>query len=502
MGVRVLACVILGCLALAVNCDEAINSTAAATTTTITTSKPIPYQDSNICKLCKCEDTKVDCFDQGITTFFTIKEWEDIIDLKPSTVDLSENRFTNITVIADLTIEVLNLSRCNIEYIENASFRDLQEMRVLDLSHNKLTSDKLSPHAFEGRYAPEEFEPLASMRVLNLAYNDLHSLNQDLFEHMPELEELDLSGNPLTTIDHVTLVAIASLPMLKVLRMRSCELDEIPSKFLHTPRYLENLDLSDNKLTAVPQELEEAKDLVYLNINQNPIVAIDVNSDEHPAFPRLRKLKELHMCNMPKLRTIGPMALAGLESVEKLHISFNPSLSYLDPKALARPDDIGETFDWPLVKELYLKSNNLTEVDTRLLSRWDLLEKVDVSDNPFLCDCSTQWMVDVLAPIVDSKGANATLMVCQEPIEMRGHTMKDLHDSHRTMRCVDKYGHRPEKDGAILLGTLIGVLLAVPIMLSLMLLWRRGYFAWLGLRPPADVSRAFYKRAPADDILY
>lgn len=54
------------------------------------------------------------------------------------------------------------------------------------------------------------------MRVLNLAYNDLHSLNQDLFEHLPQLEELDISGNPLTTIDHVTLIAISSLPMLKV----------------------------------------------------------------------------------------------------------------------------------------------------------------------------------------------------------------------------------------------------------------------------------------------
>lgn len=69
---------------------------------------------------------------------------------------------------------------------------------------------------FQGRFMPEEYEPLAALRTLNLAYNDLHSLHQDLFEHMPELEELDLSGNPLTTIDHVTLIAISSLPMLKV----------------------------------------------------------------------------------------------------------------------------------------------------------------------------------------------------------------------------------------------------------------------------------------------
>lgn len=55
------------------------------------------------------------------------------------------------------------------------------------------------------------------MRTLSLAHNELHSLNQDLFEHLPELAELDLSGNPLVTIDHVTLIAVGSLPLLKVI---------------------------------------------------------------------------------------------------------------------------------------------------------------------------------------------------------------------------------------------------------------------------------------------
>ncbi|XP_048004216.1 uncharacterized protein LOC125240358 [Leguminivora glycinivorella] len=109
-------------------------------------------------------------------------------------------------------------------------------------------------------------------------------------------------------------------------------------------------------------------------------------------------------------------------------------------------------------------------------------------------------MVDLLVTYVERRAANESeKLVCQEPIEMKGLTMKQLHDKKSHMRCVDKYGNRPERDGAILLGTLIGVLLAVPIMLSLMLLWRRGYFGWLGFRGPVDVSRAFYKRAPADD---
>ncbi|CAH2056150.1 unnamed protein product, partial [Iphiclides podalirius] len=490
---------LISCLAVALLYVDFVSTDNVTTVTPAKIPKEL-VKETGICRKCKCNDNKVDCFDQSITEFFSIDEWNDLKELKPTHVDLSENLIVNVTLIGDLPIKVLNLSRCSIEYIENASFKDLQEMTELDLSHNKLTSERLSPHAFEGRYLPEEYEPLAAMRKLNLAYNDLHSLNQDLFEHLPELTELDLSGNPLTTIDHVTLVAISSLPMLKVLRMRSCQLTEIPDKFLHTPRYLERLDISDNQLTAVPQELEETKNLMFLNLNQNPITELDMASEDHPGFPRLRKLQELHMCNMKSLRSIGPGALAGLESLERLHMSFNPKLAHIDPKAMARPDDIGETYDWPVVKEIYLQSNNLSEIDSRLLPRWDLLEAIDVSNNPFLCDCSTQWMVDILVPLIEAKTLNATAsMVCDEPIEMKGYTMKHLHDIHRTMRCVDKYGHRPEKDGAMLLGTLIGVLLAVPIMLTLMLLWRHGYFAWIGLRGPVDVSRAFYKRAPADD---
>ncbi|KAI8433355.1 hypothetical protein MSG28_015398 [Choristoneura fumiferana] len=338
-------CIVLCCILIGAQCQEAATVEADNTVA----------KESGICRVCVCKDGKVNCKDQNLVDFFTLEEWGNLTDYKPTSVDLSDNLLTNITAIADLSNRSARLSNNKIDFIENASFRDLQEMRVLDLSHNKLTS-KLSPHAFE----------------LNLAYNDFHSLHQDLFEHLPELTSLDLTGNPLTTIDH-------------------------------------HLDLSDNQLTMVPQELEETKNL------------------------------ELHMCNMPELKRIGAGALAGLENLVKLHLSYNPKLEDIDAKALARPDDIGETYDWPMIKELYIISNNLSEIDRRLVSRWDLVEKLDVSNNPFLCDCSTQWMVDVLVPI------------------MRGYTMKHLHDIHRTMRCVDKYGNRPERDGAILLGTLIAL---------------------------------------------
>ncbi|KAG7295506.1 hypothetical protein JYU34_021713 [Plutella xylostella] len=479
--------------------DEDSDTTEAPQAGANSTIVPTDY----ICRACVCKDGMVNCNNQNVQDFFSAADWAGLTDFKPLQVDLSNNELKSVTHVLELPIEVLNLSRNSIDTMEKASFRDLQKIRVLDLSHNRLTSAALSPHVFEGRYSPEEYEPLATMRTLSLAYNDLHSINQDLFEHLTELTELDMSGNPLMFIDHVTLIAISSLPQLKILRLRSCQLKEIPDKFLHTPRYLERLDISDNQLTAVPQELEETKNLVYLNINQNPIVRLDKKDEDFLGFPTLSKLKELHMSNMPELTYIGEGTLSGLENLESLHMCLNEKLSYIHPKALARVDGSGEAYVWPTLKELYIHSNNLSEVDSRLVARWNLLEAIDVSNNPYLCECSTQWMVDVLTTVVEMKKENASsLMVCQEPIEMRGKTMKHLHDIHRTMRCVDKYGNRPERDGAILMGCLIGVLLAVPIMLTIVLLWRRGYFAWIGASGPSDFHRAFYKRAPHEENNY
>lgn len=64
--------------------------------------------------------------------------------------------------------------------------------------------------------------------------------------------------------------------------MRGCKLKEIPPKFLHTPGYLEYLDFSNNQLSIVPQEIEEAKNLMYLNLNQNPIMRLEQDSVDFP----------------------------------------------------------------------------------------------------------------------------------------------------------------------------------------------------------------------------
>lgn len=59
------------------------------------------------------------------------------------------------------------------------------------------------------------YEPL-EVEVLKLSRNGLHTLDPDLFEHLPMLKELSLDGNPFEVIDHPTLIALADIPLLQV----------------------------------------------------------------------------------------------------------------------------------------------------------------------------------------------------------------------------------------------------------------------------------------------
>ncbi|RVE39946.1 hypothetical protein evm_015404 [Chilo suppressalis] len=91
-----------------------------------------------ICSKCICKDGKVDCSSKGLTKFFPQHKWAALKNFRPTIVDMSNNSFERITLMAELPIEVLNLSRCGIQAVEFAAFRPLRNMRVLDLSHNKV----------------------------------------------------------------------------------------------------------------------------------------------------------------------------------------------------------------------------------------------------------------------------------------------------------------------------------------------------------------------------
>lgn len=149
---------------------------------------------------------------------FTKDDWNTLVngDVIFTTIKLVNNSITHIPVLPAYPVENLYLSFNQINNITDGAFQNLNKLAKLDLSHNNLTTKILDPDVFKGQYSADKYEPINSLIELDLAYNDLHALQNDLFEHVPNLETLILCKNTFQVIDTSTLVAIASLTSLKV----------------------------------------------------------------------------------------------------------------------------------------------------------------------------------------------------------------------------------------------------------------------------------------------
>ncbi|XP_029040261.1 TLR4 interactor with leucine rich repeats-like [Osmia bicornis bicornis] len=466
------------------------NETVNHVATKINETVPGPKLPS-LCATCNCTDDTIDCEDRNLTDLFFGSQWPNSTF---NLVSFQGNQLTFIKPFPTLHIKKLILRNNKIMNISHSAFKQLINLTELDLSDNYLTSENLQPPAFEGRFSPDAYEPLAKLRVLNLANNELHSLHQDLFEHMSALKVLNLSGNLFSKIDFSTSIAIDSIVELEELDLSYCGLKSLSdTHFYSSFRVLKKLNLSGNQFTAPPSALEEAKTLKSLYMDENPMQIISSTQ----SFPRMPNLTELSLCCMPHLTVIGAGAFSGLRALEHLRIQNCPKLEAVDGYALAAQTE-SEGPMWPPLKKLDLSDNALRYLPEHFVARWDWLEELDLMNNKWSCDCNNQYLIRMLLPQYGKKlmGDDVNSLTCTEPPEHRGKKLTSL--SNRNIRCLDLNGAQPEKDAMVLVGVLIGVMLAIPVCLTIFILWRRGFF-FFGPQGPADFSRAFYKRTANDD---
>lgn len=176
-------------------------------------------KESALCKKCICnfETSLLDCTEK-LGQWLSAEEWEILTngDVTFKTIKLEHNNLTSIAILPKYSVENLYLAYNQIESIVEGAFQNLTELSTLDLSHNKLTSKALKPDVFKGPYTANDFKALEKMKSLNLGNNEIHSLDPDLFEHIPYLEELILCSNTFQVIDKLTETAISGLTSLKV----------------------------------------------------------------------------------------------------------------------------------------------------------------------------------------------------------------------------------------------------------------------------------------------
>ncbi|KAH0549937.1 hypothetical protein KQX54_015985 [Cotesia glomerata] len=102
-------------------------------------------QHLNICDICECKEKEINCTSRHLTHHFENSFWPSIpLEL----VTFENNSIVHLKRFPNVTISKLILRHNRISKIDDNAFQEIQNLSQLDLSHNQLTSSILLPTVF------------------------------------------------------------------------------------------------------------------------------------------------------------------------------------------------------------------------------------------------------------------------------------------------------------------------------------------------------------------
>lgn len=106
-------------------------------------------------------------------------------------------------------------------------------------------------------------------------------------------------------------------------------------------------------------------------------------------------LKTLHLTYMPNLEAIHAHSLSGLKFLDELHLHHNVFLSYINGRAFYSTDEVES--ELPQLRFLDIHDCNLTRMSSTFLPYWKTLDYLNISGNPWICDCYNQEFIETVA---------------------------------------------------------------------------------------------------------
>ncbi|MEQ2195428.1 hypothetical protein XENOCAPTIV_012677 [Xenoophorus captivus] len=148
-------------------------------------------------------------------------------------------------------IKYVYLQRNQITGIQDGVFDNATNLMWVILSHNQLSSDKISDNIFV---------KLESLDRLYLDHNELTRVPRN----MPRsITDLQLSYNKITKISSTSFEGMSNLTTLK---LQANVIDEVEGGFKDL-KSLNMLDMTQNKLRRIPDSLPERLQQLYLEYN-------------------------------------------------------------------------------------------------------------------------------------------------------------------------------------------------------------------------------------------
>ncbi|XP_052759060.1 toll-like receptor Tollo [Galleria mellonella] len=258
----------------------------------------------------------------------------------------------------------LDLSDNEISNIHAQTFKDLSMLERLDLSNNRLVSIE-----------PDTFEPLSTLKILSIRNNSILDIPSANLFYVINLEFLDLSEN---LIQQVSKHGIPYIKELKHLDLNSNIIEKVDQLGFHNLPSLRHLDLSDNNITSIPTAaLSKISNLSHLYLSGNFIQNITSLS-----FQSLFHLKHLHLSRLYELDKIDSRAFVDNINLQKIWMNDNVKVREVPPRLFHGN---------PKLTHIYIRNNALETLEASHFPI-DRLQELEISGNPFICNCSLLWL--------------------------------------------------------------------------------------------------------------
>ncbi|KAG8226368.1 hypothetical protein J437_LFUL007725 [Ladona fulva] len=336
-----------------------------------------------------------------------------------------------LPIVKARRLRELSLSQNLFSWLEVDAFKGLPSLKLLDLSGNKLAAIRAEAFPLSSDVAFA-----SNLEDVRLSHNMLLAVPWEAMLRLPELERLDLGHNSIKSLDddYKLVPSDATFNSLKVLNLTSNKLTVLKSTVMAKFTELLELDLSWNNLETVPEVFlstvkplnNRTVGLRSLNRTVTPFGLVNLRSlilDGNPikvlgknSFAGVPSLTSLSLSSMGTLVDVDPDVLSGLWFLEKLRLSRNPQLSHL-PELMFQAMRKSER--WTL-KKVDLSYNSLETLKEDTLP-WEEIDFLDLQGNPWICNCSLQWMLDDWMPVIYKKDSGYLFdLRCAKPNWLRG----------------------------------------------------------------------------------
>lgn len=270
-----------------------------------------------------------------------------VLDLSDNIiVTLQDNIFEGTPLLQKLFIQNNSFS-----IVSHQMLNDLHNLLLLNMSFNHLSDQSIHKDTFKSQVklvaldlshnmikniSSDVYSNMNELQILNLQHNQVSEIHSDHFSHLPNLHVLMLSFNQIQTLHPKALVNLQSLDSLS---LNHNHLPTIPDELFQDCPNLQDLTLHHNLLTSVPKSLSELSNLQTLDLGENQIANLSMESLPSSLYglrlagnvleqiPRnvFTKLANLNVLNLShnRIKTMEEDALRNLRNLRALRLDNN-----------------------------------------------------------------------------------------------------------------------------------------------------------------------------------